>query len=133
MRGAYFLKRLRQSREAAVAALADAVSPPADAPAPTLPLAAYVGTYRDPWYGDVRITGGADGLAIDMGRSEVLDGPLTAYRGDTFVAIWPDRSLKADAFVTFSVENGAVTGEVLEPGQVALQRLAVFEEDAIRR
>ena len=98
----------------AVAALGNAVTPPEDAARPTLPLDAYVGTYRDPWYGTVTISqrdadrGG--GLYIDMGRSELLDGPLTAFDGDTFAAVWPDKTMKADAFVTFTVEDGKATG-----------------------
>ncbi|WP_271077366.1 serine hydrolase [Aurantiacibacter sp. MUD61] len=76
----------------------------------TLPLSAYTGTYRDPWYGDVVISQTEDGnLYIDMGRSEVLDGALTHYDGNRFAAFWPDSSLKADAFVDFTVEDGEVT------------------------
>lgn len=88
-----------------------AASAPEDAAPPSMPLSAYVGTYRDPWYGDVRIRmDGPDRLFIDMGRSEILDGDLTHYDGDRFAAFWPDKSLKADAFVDFTVENGKVTG-----------------------
>ncbi|KLE36011.1 hypothetical protein AAW00_01250 [Aurantiacibacter luteus] len=76
----------------------------------SLPLDAYVGTYRDPWYGDVVVTRTADGLYLDMGRSEVLDTTLGHYSGDRFTAFWPDSSLKADAYVDFVVENGTVTG-----------------------
>jgi len=42
----------------------------------------------------------------------VLDGPLVPYDGNTFAAIWPDKTLNADAFVTFAVADGKVTGEV---------------------
>ncbi|MEL7718736.1 serine hydrolase [Citromicrobium bathyomarinum] len=88
-----------------------AASAPEDAAPASLPLSAYVGTYHDPWYGDVRIRmDGPDRLFIDMGRSEILDGDLTHYDGDRFAAFWPDKSLKADAFVDFTVENGKVTG-----------------------
>jgi len=100
--------------EEAKATLSDAISRSEDQAPPTLPFSAYAGTYRDPWYGEVRITHDADGLAIDMSRSELLDGPLLHYDGDRFVAIWPDRSLKADAFVTFIVEEGQVTGMAMK-------------------
>jgi len=100
--------------EAAKTALSDAISRSEDQASPTLPYSAYAGTYRDPWYGGVRITHDGDGLAIDMSRSEILDGPLIHYDGDQFVAIWPDRSLKADAFVTFIVEEGQVTGMAMK-------------------
>ncbi|MEM9422165.1 MAG: DUF3471 domain-containing protein [Pseudomonadota bacterium] len=101
-----FNKRLADATEA----LSNVTSAPEGAAAPTLPLEAYAGVYHDKWYGDVTITHGPEGLAIDMSRSELLDGPLTPFDGDQFVAIWPNPSLKADAFVNFSVEDGAVTG-----------------------
>ena len=101
-------------------------SAPANAAPPTLPLSAYVGTYRDPWYGNVVISQTADGaLYIDMGRSEILDGALTHYEGDRFAAFWPDSSLKADAFVDFAVENGAVTGVTM----IAISELTDFSYD----
>lgn len=93
------------------ALISTTLAPPADAAPPSLPLDAYVGTYRDPWYGDIRITRTPEGaLFIDMGRSEVLDGELGHFSGERFTAFWPDASLKADAFVDFIVANGAVTG-----------------------
>jgi CubicO group peptidase (beta-lactamase class C family) len=102
--------RFNENMEAAIAATDDAISPPSDAQHPSLSLSAYTGTYRDPWYGDVTISMKNDALFIDMSRSEMLDGPLTAYNGDQFAALWPDRSLNADAFVSFTVEAGQVTG-----------------------
>ncbi|WOI54724.1 serine hydrolase [Parvularcula sp. LCG005] len=92
------------------AQLDGAISPPADAQAPSLPLNAYTGVYSDPWYGEVEIRRQGKGLYIDMGQSNLLDGPLTPYNGDQFVAFWPNRSLKADAFVNFIVEDGEVSG-----------------------
>ena len=100
--------RFAKSIEEAKTAISDAYSTPTDAKPPTLPLSAYVGTYRDPWYGAVEILKTNEGLFIDMSRSEILDGPLNAFDGDRFVAVWPDRSLKADAFVDFKVEAGRV-------------------------
>ncbi len=108
--------------------LADtAASPPADAKPASLPLSAYVGTYRDPWYGDVRVrlNDAGTGLFIDMGRSEILDGDLTHYDVDRFAAFWPDSSLKADAFVDFKVANGKVTGLTMK----AISDLTDFSYD----
>lgn len=103
-----------------------AASAPEDAAPPSLPLSAYVGTYHDPWYGDVTIRmDGPDRLFIDMGRSEVLDGDLTHYDADRFAAFWPDKSLKADAFVDFTVENGKVTGMTMK----AISDLTDFSYD----
>lgn len=94
----------------AVKALADASKRPVNAAKPSLPLKAYAGTYRDPWYGPVTVTEKNGRLAIDMSRSTLLDGPLTHYDGDRFAAIWPDETMKADAFVDFAVEGNRVTG-----------------------
>ena len=77
---------------------------------PSLPLDAYAGTYRDPWYGDIQITMGNDGkLRFQSARSETLSGPLEHFQFDTFVARWTDRKLNADAYVSFSLSP---TGEV---------------------
>ena len=100
-------------------------SAPADASPPPLPLAAYVGTYRDPWYGEVTIRETANGLYIDMGRSTVLDGDLTHYDGNRFAAFWPDSSLKADAFVDFEVEDGRVVRMTMQ----AISDLTDFSYD----
>jgi CubicO group peptidase (beta-lactamase class C family) len=70
---------------------------------PSLPLESYVGTYRDPWYGDVFVEGGDGGLVIRFSRTDVLKGPLEHFQYDTFVARWLDRSLHADAYVTFTI------------------------------
>src|SRR3546814_8924037 len=37
---------------------------------PSLALAGYAGRYRDPWYGDVVVGSGANGLTIDFTKSE---------------------------------------------------------------
>ncbi len=81
---------------------------------PVRPLADYVGTYVDPWYGPVSIEIRGGALFIDMSRSEILDAPLIPVEPDKFVARWPDRKLNADAYVIFSVENGAIGGMTME-------------------
>lgn len=87
------------------------MTPPAGAAQPSLPVSAYAGTYRDPWYGDVHVRETDGGLAIDMHRSRLLKGPLVHYARDTFLARWPNRSINADAFVTFELdESGKVVG-----------------------
>ena len=69
--------------------------------APSLPIEAYAGTYRDPWYGDVSVERGEEGLVMRFSRSDRLTGPLEHFQYDTFIARWLDRSLHADAYVTF--------------------------------
>jgi hypothetical protein len=68
---------------------------------PSLPLARYAGTYRDPWYGDVKVSEERGGLAIRFTRSPSLVGDLLHWQHDTFLARWRDRELRADAYATF--------------------------------
>jgi CubicO group peptidase (beta-lactamase class C family) len=68
---------------------------------PSLPFESYAGTYRDAWYGDVFVEFREEGLMMRFGRSDLLTGPLEHFQYDTFVARWLDRSLHADAYVTF--------------------------------
>ena len=76
---------------------------------PSLALAKYAGTYRDPWYGDVKISEENGGLAIRFTRTPVLVGDLVHWQHDTFLARWRDRELRADAYATFSLKpDGSV-------------------------
>jgi len=68
---------------------------------PSLPLQRYAGTYRDAWYGDVRVSAEKGGLAIRFTRTPSLVGDLVHWQHDTFLARWRDRTLRADAFATF--------------------------------
>ena len=70
---------------------------------PSLAATAYAGTYRDAWYGDVAIAERGDRLIITFTRTPLLTGTLEHWQHDTFVAHWSDRSLRADAFVTFTL------------------------------
>jgi hypothetical protein len=73
-------------------------------------LDAYVGVYREPWYGDIEISLADDGgLYFQSMRSERLGGPLEHFQFDTFIARWEDRGLNADAYVSFSLSpEGAI-------------------------
>ena len=66
------------------------------------PLDAYVGVYRDRWFGDVTVYRDGEGLVIAAAKSPRLKGRLEPYLGNTFVARWNDRTLEGDAYVTFS-------------------------------
>jgi CubicO group peptidase (beta-lactamase class C family) len=83
---------------------------------PSLPLGKYVGTYRDPWYGDVTVTQEGKGLSIRFGHTPVLVGDLVHWQYDTFLARWRDRELRADAYATFSLKpDGTVEQLKLVP------------------
>ena len=68
---------------------------------PSLPLDAYAQVYRDAWYGPITVSRAGKGLRISMDRTPSLKGTLRHFQYDTFVAEWDDRSLIADAYVTF--------------------------------
>jgi CubicO group peptidase (beta-lactamase class C family) len=70
---------------------------------PSLALAAYAGTYRDAWYGDMTIGSAGSGLTIKFDKTPLLTGTLEHWQHDTFVARWTNRELRADAFVTFAL------------------------------
>jgi CubicO group peptidase (beta-lactamase class C family) len=79
---------------------------------PSLPLAGYAGRYRDAWYGDVAIEEHGGKLTISFTHTRQLMGDLEHWQYDTFVARWRDRSLDADAYVTFSLKPDGSIDEV---------------------
>jgi CubicO group peptidase (beta-lactamase class C family) len=68
-------------------------------------MANYVGTYRDAWFGDVVISVKDGKPWFDSRRSPKLTGELFPYKGNTFIAKWRDRSMNADAFVLFDLDE----------------------------
>jgi CubicO group peptidase (beta-lactamase class C family) len=83
---------------------------------PSLPLAKYAGTYRDPWYGDVIIRQGAKGLEMQFSKTAELLGDIEHWQHDSFIVRWRDRGLNADAFVNFSLDaDGAIREVRMEP------------------
>jgi CubicO group peptidase (beta-lactamase class C family) len=79
---------------------------------PSLPLAKYAGTYRDPWYGDVSVTQEGGKLRLRFSKTAQLAGTLEPWQHDTFVARWDDRALNADAFVSFALDADGKVREV---------------------
>lgn len=104
--------QVKKDREAeANKTVADAAAKRNAQSKPSLPLASYAARYRDPWYGDVVIEATGKGLAIRFTHSPALTGVLEHWQFDTFIARWNDRSLLADAYVTFSLDpDGSITG-----------------------
>jgi CubicO group peptidase (beta-lactamase class C family) len=88
----------------------------AAASAPSLPLAAYDGRYRDPWYGDVTI-GAQDGRhVLSFSRSPALTGVLEHFQHDTFIVRWQARNFNADAYVTFALNpDGSIERMKMAP------------------
>ena len=83
---------------------------------PSLPLDKYAGTYRDPWYGDIAVAQEGGKLRMRFGKTPQLVGTMTPWQHDTFIVRWDDRSLNADAFVTFSLDaDGGIREVRMQP------------------
>lgn len=74
-------------------------------------ISLFTGTYRDPWLGDITISVKNGKAWFDSKRSPKLTGELFYFKGNTFVVKWNDRSMDADAFLNFSLnEEGKAAG-----------------------
>jgi CubicO group peptidase (beta-lactamase class C family) len=83
---------------------------------PSLPLEKFAGRYRDAWYGDILITHNNGQLAIQFTHSPHLTGTLEHFQYDTFIARWRDRSMDADAYVTFALNpDGSIREVKMQP------------------
>lgn len=67
----------------------------------------YLGSYKDVWFGDVIISEVNGKMHFQAKNSPKLRGDMTFYKGNTFIVKWYDRSLDADAFVSFSLNTEA--------------------------
>lgn len=68
-------------------------------------LDSYEGVYRDPWFGDVSIER-VDGILWFVSeKSPSMRGRLWPYKDHTFYAYWTDRTLQADAYITFDLDE----------------------------
>jgi CubicO group peptidase (beta-lactamase class C family) len=100
---------------------------------PSLPLARYAGTYRDPWYGEVKIAEERGGLAIRFTRTPLLVGDLVHWQHDTFLARWRDRELRADAYATFWLDaDGKVNQLRMVPASPAVDFSFDFQDLVLR-
>lgn len=71
----------------------------------------YAGTYRDAWLGEVTISMKNGKRWFQSKRSPKLGGELIPYKGNSFIVKWQNRSMNADAFVLFSLdERGVANG-----------------------
>ncbi len=86
----------------------------------------FTGTYADPWFGEVVISLKNGKLWFDSKRSQLLTGELLPYRGNTLVVKWDDRSMDADAFVMFDLDQ---TGKAKGLKMNAISPLTDFSFD----
>ena len=79
---------------------------------PSLPLASYIGTFRDPWYGDVVVSQEGGKLRLRFSKTAQLVGSMEPWQHDTFIVRWDDRGLNADAFVSYTLDADGKVREV---------------------
>ena len=111
-----FTDQAETRRKAAAEAERKAVaSRPVDSK-PSLPLENYAGTYADAWYGDISIAWEQSKLVMRFSHTPALQGDMEHWQYDTFKVRWRDRSLAADAFVTFTLNAaGRIREATMEP------------------
>jgi CubicO group peptidase (beta-lactamase class C family) len=92
-----------------------AAARPADSK-PSLPLERYTGTYADAWYGNIGIALEENKLVMRFSHTPNLTGDLEHWKYDTFKVRWRNRSLAADALVTFSLNaEGGIKEATMKP------------------
>ena len=94
--------------------------------APSLPLTAYAGRYRDAWYGEVELRVEKGGLVMQFAHTPALLGDLEHWQHDSFLVRWRDRTLNADAFASFALDHD---GRVRELRMEAVSSLTDFSFD----
>jgi len=82
------------------------------------PLESYAGTYRDPWFGEVTIEQRGEELWFVSAKSPRMQGRLWPFEEHTFYAYWTDRTLEADTWVRFVLDENGVAA-ALEVEQVS--------------
>ncbi len=72
----------------------------------------YTGIYKDNWFGNIVIAQKSGKLFFESKRSPKLVGELLPYKGNTFVVKWNDRSMDADAYVQFALDNNGKAASI---------------------
>jgi len=99
------VRRNAEGIEKSLAAAVEIDAKQAAGAAPSLPLSAYAGTWRDPWYGDITIEARDLQLWLSFTHNPALQGPLEPYDGEMMRTRFPD-TREEDAFITFELEDG---------------------------
>jgi len=83
---------------------------------PSLPLSAYNGEYKDPWYGSVTIRQEGGKQLMSFSRTPDLAGQLEHFQHDTFIVRWKERNFNADAYVSFALNpDGSIERMKMAP------------------
>jgi len=71
----------------------------------------FIGTYKDNWFGEVKIFMKDGKLWFKSVRSPKLNGPMSFYNANTFAIKWEFTDMDGDAFAMFTLdENGKAIG-----------------------
>jgi hypothetical protein len=82
---------------------------------PSLALDRYVGTYTDPWYGNIEIGQANGALTIDFKSTPRMGGALEHWQYDSFITRFDDKTIEP-AYVTFGLDaDGKVEHITLKP------------------
>lgn len=74
-----------------------------------LPVSKLAGNYRDAVYGDVVLKPEGDGMIMEFKNLPHFNGTLKYYQYNTFISTLKNRSMKGDAYITFSLNpDGSV-------------------------
>jgi len=121
--GKYRAEKQRRVSEA-LATLKARTAKPAGT-GPSLPLARYAGTYKDPWYGNMEIVVADGKLRIDFKSTPRMGGVLEHWQYDTFVTRFDDKTIEP-AYVTFALD---AEGKIDRVTMKAVSPLADFSYD----
>jgi CubicO group peptidase (beta-lactamase class C family) len=104
-----YLKVRERGNKGTAEALKKAAAKRDAAARPSLPLAEYAGTYEDAWYGPIAIMLEGGKLVMSFTKTPGMVGDMEHWSRETFVVRWRDRELRADAYVTFTLDSdGAI-------------------------
>jgi CubicO group peptidase (beta-lactamase class C family) len=121
---AKFVAYKRQRGEEALKNYKAVAAKPAKA-GPSLPLSHYVGTYSDPWYGNIEIGQSKFGLTIDFKSTPRMSGALEHWQYDSFTTRLDDKTIEP-AYVTFGLN---ADGRVERITMRAVSPIADFSYD----
>ncbi|PKI16428.1 serine hydrolase [Colwellia sp. 12G3] len=106
---AYYHEKQQKNAEKEKKRLAKAADSVHKNSAHSLALRDYAQTYVDNWYGEIKVSFKNNKLHMQFSNTEDLKGTLEHYQHNTFIVRWHDRTLEADAFVNFNLnEEGTI-------------------------
>ncbi len=77
-----------------------------------LSIARLAGNYRDAVYGDVVLKPAGDGMSMEFKNLPHFNGELKYYQYNTFISTLKNKSLKGDAYVTFSLNPDGTVDQI---------------------